>query len=119
MGCGASSGQTVPPVNEDMAKGPGGKPSVAAAAPTPDATDSASARADLVRPEGATNTELLHMYCGNPKAKNVLPGILGSDPHQAGWLAGKWTASSDDSERVEALRKLGILLTVRARQLAA
>lgn len=53
-----------------------------------------------------------HYYCGLPRApKNE--SLLGSDPHQAGWLAGKWTASSDDIERTDALRKLGILLTVR------
>lgn len=58
-----------------------------------------------------------HYYCGLPRApKNE--SLLGSDPHQAGWLAGKWTASSDDIERTDALRKLGILLTVRPPPLA-
>jgi len=54
-----------------------------------------------------------HAYCGLPGAERGPPGYLGTDPHQAGWLAGKWTASADDAERVDALRKLGILLTVR------
>jgi hypothetical protein len=53
-----------------------------------------------------------HYYCGLPRAP-VNKNALGSDPHQAGWLAGKWTSSTDDHERVDALRKLGILLTVR------
>lgn len=35
------------------------------------------------------------------------------DPHREGWLAGKWAASTDDRERVDALRRLGILLSAR------
>mmetsp|Transcript_19439 Transcript_19439/g.49406 ORF Transcript_19439/g.49406 Transcript_19439/m.49406 type:complete len:612 (+) Transcript_19439:64-1899(+) len=57
-------------------------------------------------------SEAAHFYCGVPHAPRNAP-YLGSDPHQMGWLAGMWASSSDDHERTDALRKLGILLTER------
>lgn len=63
-------------------------------------------------PTNAPASDNIHFYCGIPHAQKN-KAFLGSDPHQAGWLAGRWTSSTDDLERTDALRKLGILLTVR------
>lgn len=35
------------------------------------------------------------------------------NPHCDGFVPGRWAASSNDAERVKALRQLGILMTVR------
>jgi hypothetical protein len=116
MGCGASAAQgegseavlpkpttTVRPEPSSAMRTAVVKPHAAVPEPSRASSSGSTAR------DAGLSAE--HFYCGLPGAAPNR-SLLGSDPHQAGWLAGKWTSCEDDRERTDALRKLGILLTV-------
>lgn len=108
MGCGASSDAVKVEAYTTPTAAPRPSKDVKA---VPVKDEHARASAEAGPSENAPAADV-HYYCGMPRAQRN-KAFLGSDPHQAGWLAGRWTSSSDDHERTDALRKLGILLTVR------
>jgi len=112
MGCGPSTARTNPEETSDKGSQPA-PATVNSATPIPGQHIVPTTMPQTVTEEDYASIEQ-HQYCGLPDVnKRGAQGYLGSDPHQQGWLAGKWSASSDDRERVDALRKLGILLTER------